>query len=310
MAPIAERSSNLWTAYNEATRDYTVAVQDYPAPGMDTFFVVNINNDVTSAKPLLSNVIIGHPDGSTANQGKLTLTKVLYDSNGNHLAVFNDGSVYGLDVANKSYKLFANLYSASSITASYVSNAHSISNGVLKSVVYDTSSYISYLIKTDLATGTVSKAVEIQQVKGQLGSETPINGHHMVDANTGETKFMVIFTGNFDTMSFIDETTGVQTQLYSDLTHQVEGLPVEFLCTESTKDCDTKWATSAYDPKTNTLYFQTHQMGSNDDEIGTTYIYSTQFLKNHVTNIYYPISDPAVTMTFGYYGYQFVGFNN
>ena len=308
LAPTSERSNNIWTAYYPNTREYTVVVQDYPYAGMDTFFTATIGDDVTSAKAVLSNVIIGHPDASAGNPGKMTLRKIMYCPEGHHLALFDDGSLHHLDLVNKSYKQIANVKSSSKTVGMSMTNAHVIENNILKSVLYDPVSYISYLVKTNFEEGTASEPLQIQQLRGSLGVEKPLAAHMVYDPTTKANRLTVIYNGNFDQILNVDETTGEQTVLFSDMYNQVNGSPVEFQCTTSTKDCDTLWSTTAYDPKNNALYMQIHQI---EGDMSTTYIYNSKYYQNHVTKAYYPILNPSVTgPIFGFSGYQWVTINN
>jgi hypothetical protein len=276
---------------------------------MDTFFTSTISGDVTSAKPVISNAIIGHPDASVGNPGSMTLRKILYCPQGHHLALFEDGSLHHLDLASQTYKLIANIKPAG-MAGLTMTNAHVMDGSILKSVFYDSSKYISYLVKTDISQGTVSEAVEIQQIKGMLGNEKPIAAHMTLEPNSQTNKFTLIYAGNFDQIMYVDENTGVQTVVSSNLAEDSNGGPIEFQCTTSTKDCDTLWSTTAYDAKNNALYFQTHQLEGSDDLDSITYIYNAQFYQNKATQQYYPVYNPSVQMTFGFSGYQWVSIEN
>lgn len=307
LAPTEQRSNNLWTAYNPNNREYTVAVEDYPNPGMDTFFTATISSDVTSAKAVISNAIIGHPDASVGAPGNMHLRKILYCPEGHHLALFDDGSLHHLDIASGTYKQIANV-KTSGLASLTMTNAHVVDGSILKSILYDSVNYVSYLAKTDIESGAVSSAVQIQQIRGSLGNEKPIAAHMTLDPNAKVNKLTLIFAGNFDQITYVDETTGVQTPLTANLADDTNnGIPVEFQCNTATKDCDTLWSTTAYDAKNNALYFQTHEVS---DDTSTTYIYNSKYYTSKLSPDAYPVFNPSVTMTFGYSGYQWVSIEN
>jgi hypothetical protein len=302
-APTNQRSSKVWTAYNPLNRHYSVAVQDYPAVGLDTFFVVQINNDVTSATSLVSNVILGHPDGAPGNPGSMSLSRVMYDQNGDLLTLFADGRLYRLDIlGSRAYKLLADIIPDDNSSVK-VSNAHVRDGLTLKSITYESSSDIAYLVKTDLTSYNVSAPVEIKKLKGMVGTETPLVAHMMRDPNTDTTFLGVMYHGNFDQILRVDEVTGEQTSVIGDLYHDSTNAN-QLVCYEGAKDCDF-WATSAYDEKNGVLYFQSHSVA---DDLFVGYIFNMPFLENRVTGIYYPVVSESVTMTFGYAGYQWVSF--
>lgn len=309
LAPTDQRSSNLWTAYNPANRQFTVAVQDYPSEGVDAFFVVQINDDVTSATAIHSNVLLAHPDAIAGNPGKMALSRVMLDQNGDHLVLFNDGTLHKLSLTDRSYTRVANLRDSAALPlTAAITPAHIVNNGILKSVFFDSGAEVSYLVLTDMNKMTVGKAVPIQHYMHMPGNVRPIAAHQIVDVNNNVSKLAVMFAGNYDQIMWVDETTGEQTEIIPDIANRAEGATgVGFMCQASTKDCDTLWLTNAYNPTSNKLYFQAHVTDEND--ISTLFIYELQFLQNKVTKIYYPYVDPDVNMNFGYSGYQWVHFN-
>jgi hypothetical protein len=306
-APTDQRSQNVWTAYNPANRHYTVAVQDYPGTGLDTFFVVEINEDITSATPVISNVVVGHPDGKVGDAGKMTLSKIFLDAAGNTVVLFEDGSLYSLDLATKSYVLLANIHSGGSLKEPVsITKAQILENNILRSVLYDSKNYVSYLVRTDLSTSppTVSAPLQLQPLRGTFAPETPFAAHFIVDPNTKVSNLAILYHGNFDQILAVDETTGVQTEIMNDVNAD-QPVPIEFQCDAPVKECDYLWSTTAYDPASNKIYFQIHQV---TDESNLAYIYNVAYYENRATEKWYPIADPNVQMTFGYYGYQFINF--
>ena len=311
LAPTYQRSQELLTAYNPKTREYTVAVQNYPGVGIDTYFVVSISNDVTSATSIHSNIIIGHPDGQPGNVGTKTLTKILIDKDDRTVALFNDGSLHLIDIPGKAYTQVSNILTpAKDIVpaTTQVTKAHLVVDTKLKSLIYDQLSNQAYIVVTDMSSSPyqVASPVAIQPYSKLNGAEAPIAAHQVTDPNTGISQFAVIFAGNFDRLMWVDETTGKQTDIIDDMYGDATGTGADLTCDEGTKDCDTEWSTSAYDPVSNIVYIQAHAV--QDDDSSETMIYGVQFLANKVTKVYYPYLDPLVDMNFGYSGYQWVTF--
>ena len=57
-APSAVRSFQSYTAYNEKTRTYVVVAAEYPRIDSATFWVSTLNNDVTVATPVFTEVTV------------------------------------------------------------------------------------------------------------------------------------------------------------------------------------------------------------------------------------------------------------
>lgn len=130
--------------------------------------------------------------------------------------------------------------------------------------------------------------------------ETPINAF-MLTTHDGDTpKLVVLLTGKFDQINYIDEITGVMTPIESNLMESGSAL---FSCYESTKDCDT-WRTSAFDKDNHILYFQAHVV----DSMGTQTVSMMKmgFTQSKVNGLWYPYINVAMSMNFGYAAYQYV----
>ena len=90
VAPTWQRMPNIFTDYDASTRMYTVCVQSYPAPGVDTFFQVQISDDISGARMVSNNVIVAHPDTSSNQPGSMSLVRMFDspDPNGGIVAIF------------------------------------------------------------------------------------------------------------------------------------------------------------------------------------------------------------------------------
>ena len=145
---------NIFSDYDASTRTYTVMVQSYPAAGVDTFFQVAIADDISSAKMLQNNVIVAHPDATSNNPGSMSLTRMFDspDPNGGLLCIYDDGSIYNLDLLSKKYTLLGNLKADPSVKSTVVSTAHVFDGMVLKSFLTTQNEEQSYLVTFDLST--------------------------------------------------------------------------------------------------------------------------------------------------------------
>jgi len=306
LAPTFQRSMNLVTSYDNTNRYLTVAACDYPVQGVDSLWVSVINADVTSASTVYANVMIPHPDASTNNPGTIRLVKLNAIQGGIVTALFSDGSVYELNVKEQKYSKLGALYSSDvDGTAKYfMTNAHALDGTILKSFVMDGRSQ-TFLIETDLSASPikVSDPLKVVPIPGQLGTETP-NDAFMFTVPGQKPQLLLINHGNFDSFSFIDETTGVSTSLIANLYDATNEPGTYLACYSSTKDCD-MWQTAMHDTAANKIYYQSHF--GETQELGIFYF---EFVSN-IAGTYYPISNESIgPMQFGYSGYQYVPFTN
>jgi hypothetical protein len=71
LAPSAQRDVTLLTSYAPDTRTFTTAVVSYPGSGLDSFWSMAISDDVSSATPVFTNVIVPHPDTAPGQPGSM-----------------------------------------------------------------------------------------------------------------------------------------------------------------------------------------------------------------------------------------------
>lgn len=304
LAPTWQRNPKIFTDYDAASRVYTVAVQSYPSEGMDTFFTASVAGDMSSAKKLLDNVIVAHPDATVNHPGSMTLIRVFDspDPNGGVVAIFSDGSVYNLDLTSKKYTLIANIKSDPSVKATVVSNAQVFDGTVLKAFLVQSNELKSFLVTVDVSTGVVTAPVTLLPVQGGgSGTELPVNAH-IIDNGQGTNILAVIMAGQFDQIIQVDEKVGTQTPIIFSITQANEMYPTMLTCDTNTKDCDTVWTTSAYDPVAKQLMVQAHYI--DDQGVYWTSIYY-QYWLNQVAGTF-AYWDPVTLMNFGYSGYQYV----
>jgi len=296
-----DRSFNIFTAYDSNTRQMTLAVQNYPGSGLDTFFVATINADVTGATPVVVNKIIAHPDTAPNNPGSMSLSKIFLDPKGNLLTLFNDGTLYDLDLSGGKFNLAANINSGGAVKNSVPTTAHVMDGTTLNSFIYDSARNTPYLIQTDMSVSPfkVSAPLMVQPIKGMLGKETPFAAHMIKTTSDGVPQLSMITYGNFDTISLVDNATGEQTPWIASFSDN--SIPCQLECNSATKDCD-MWGTSAYDPIGNKLYLQCHTT----DDMDTAMWYSVGLYQT-AGRPEYPIMSSAVNAPlFGYSSYQWV----
>lgn len=308
LAPTAQRSMEMVTAYDSATRLYTITAINYPGAGVDSYWQVVISDDVTTATPVVQYKMVAHPDATPGNPGSMKLVRVMNHPSGQTMVLFDDGSLHTIDVGTATtYTKIGNIKDSSSgIEAIQMTRAHVVDGTNLKSILMNERKQ-SYLVVSDLTAvpAKVSAPLLLKEIPGEPGSESPISAHMMYSGPNTEAKLGLIVAGNFDQIVFVDETTGEQSPIINSLTDQP--YPAVLECYESTKDCD-GWTTSTYDPVSGVLYFQAHAVDSSS-ETTTTAVYGVQWVENHITKTWFPVINMLVwPMSFGFMGYQYVAF--
>jgi len=310
LAPTKDRSFNQVTAYDEETREYTIAMSNYPIQGVDSIFVSLINDYANESTPVSTNLLIAHPDAKADHPGSRSLNRILYGPKHTLFAIFDDASIYQLDTDAKQYNYIAKLFDSvdySLIKDPVNSLAHVFDGYVLKSFIRDADAN-NYLVKADFSDSTsvkVTKPVKlVSYIKGSR-DEYPLNAFMIATNPTMTPQLMVVLygsTGGFDQFNFVDEETGVMTPIISNL---ADYNTCVFECYSSTKDCD-MWTTSAYDKANYAVYFQCH-VYDDGSKVSTTSMMKLGFTQNHVTGLWYAYVNPAESpMNFGYSGYQYV----
>jgi hypothetical protein len=125
-----------------------------------------------------------------------------------------------------------------------------------------------------------------------------------MDADT-PLQLMVVMAGEFDTFTFVNETTGEQNWRQG-TSNLVDAMPnAEFQCNTDLKDCDF-WNTQATDAVGGALYFQAHDA---TDDIANCEIYKMEWFTSVIDSAPYAAVSPAEGfMSFGFAGYQGVAF--
>jgi hypothetical protein len=308
LAPTSQRSMRVYTSYDEATRTFTVSAADYPAAGIDSYWVSTINDDILGTTPILSNVMVPHPDASPNNPGSVSLSGI-YTMGTQSVAVFNDGCVHLVDIKGQKYTKVANLLDsvADSTKVYTITQAHVIDGQVLKSFIMNANGD-SFLVTVDLSASPakVTAPVRIQRIQGELGASTPMGAFKYSIQGPSvppqAPQLMLQAHGNFDTISFINETTGEQTPAIANMA--VQTVPNTFVCNTGSKDCD-MWQTAAIDSTTGKFYFQSHVI-QGDDTFDVAML-DMFYVTSAIDSTPYPVINPAMDpMQFGYMGYQYV----
>jgi len=312
LAPTAQRSFLSYTTFDASSRIYTAVATDYPEEGIDSYWQVQINGAVNGSTPIVSNVMVPHPDASPNNPGTMTLMNLKQLSDSRILAVFMDGSVHTLDLTNQKYNKVASLIpSGASASDMILTNAHAVDGVKLKSFLVDAKQK-SYLVVTDFSVSpaTVTQPLYVTPIPGQPGKEIPLYSLMMPKGTSDATPQLVLFMhGNFDSVSYVDETTGLQTPLFASLSDDMVTTPSFIYCDQNTKDCDL-WNTIAYDPVGNNIYFQSHTSDS-DEDVPEANIMEIAWTQSAIDKDYYPVVwSVNQPMQFGYMAFQWVSFEN
>ena len=75
LAPTEQRKIYSYTAYDAKTRLYTLATSNYPVSGVDSFWQSTINSFVNGTTPVISNVLVAHPDAKPDSPGTLVMAR-------------------------------------------------------------------------------------------------------------------------------------------------------------------------------------------------------------------------------------------
>ena len=300
LGPTSERSFNMHSAYSPKTRNYVSVAADYYVDGVDSYWISTINDYANESTPVFSNVILAHPDATPDHPGSISLQRIVTLSDERTIAIFNTGEVHLVDVKGQRYSLLTDI-SKTAKFAALMTDAHAVDGNVLKSFIMDANEGI-YLVTTDFSGSvpTISEPVLITMVQG-ANRETPINALMMSPDDSVAPRLTLILHGVFDQINYVDEKTGIQTPIISNLMD--EQVPSIFACYEGTKDCDF-WRNAAYDEENHLLYFQAHDMSSGT---ASTTMLKMGFTVSKVNGEWYPYINTAMwPMNFGYGGYQYV----
>lgn len=317
-APTAVREFETFTSYDETSRQFAVVAADFPKATQATLWVSTINNAVDQTTPVYTEVVVQYPDSTSPfplNDVPLKLSRVLFVGSTDHLiAIFTNGEIHRLDLASGSFKLLARLNSDEQLLSTEYphatwSHVFDKESKVIRSVV--TGGVNAYLLQTDLATFTVSDRISLTMPKGitsGFSPETFINAHMVRENSTLPYRLMVSLESltnvGFDEYTFVDTTTGVMGGANAGDNLMEDNILLD--CSESAKTCD-KWQVSAFDPETNRLFFQGHDVTS---DVPTLSLYTLQFFYYEVQKQWGVVIDINMALSYGYTGFQFVPFVN
>ena len=237
LAPTFQRSFHTYTAYDDKSREYITVATDYPVSGVDAFWVSTLNEYVNATTPVLSYVLVPHPGASPETGPNAVLSRILLAPNGRRIAIFRDGCIHDIDLVSQKYTKIGNLFDAapSNLGPMDVTDAHVFDGYVLKSFVIKTNGEDSFLIRTDFSVSpiTVSAPLAIQPLQGMLGKERPVAAYMIATDDGSAPRLAVLNSGNFDQLNWVDEKTGEQIYIYSNLFDAIQG---ELQCNEDLKD--------------------------------------------------------------------------
>jgi hypothetical protein len=305
LAPTFQRQMGLTTAFDPNTRIFTVAAMSYPAAGLDSFWQVVISDDILSSVPVVTNVIVPHPDTGPDSPGALTMLRIVQGVDGGILGIFTDGTITTIDIPGQQHSVFASL-NQDGTSAQKISTAHVVDGTLLRSFTADSLNG-QYLVTVDLESAVVSAPLHIKPyyVNGE-GVETSTDAALYTPFPGSPQQLLLTSAGNFDMFMMVDTTTGEQSPVIFNL-FESAGIVLE--CHLATFDCDTQWNTVTVDktnPDGDIIYFQAH---TDPDVSDTVAMYKLQWYPNQVLGGYTPIiAEMAFPMNFGYSGYQSVAF--
>lgn len=250
----AERSFEVFTAYNGKSRNYLVVASGYPRVDAGTFWLSNLNNDVTVATPIFKEVTVSYPISSAPyplNYARLVLNRVHITPDDRILVTFNNGEVHVLDLASKTFKkVFSTIPDSELLSNSYPhatwSETIDTETNSLWSIVRQGTK--AFAVNTKLDDYTVGKWLPLTQVQGiheEFSPDTFINAH-MVQVQGAPTRLVIMIESlddvGFDEIVYVNTETGELENLYANLMEY----DILLYC-QNNLECDKK-RVSAYDP--------------------------------------------------------------
>lgn len=310
-APIATRSFETFTAYDEESRSFIVIASDYPKTAGATIWLSTLNKDITVATPVIKELQIDYPTSSAPfplNVVHLKVSRVLYGKGGVIYVTFTNGEIHSLDITNKVFKRLLSVISDSAILsnsypAASWSQVYDPTQNVIWSVV--TQGVNAFLVKSDMATLTASEWLPLIQVQGMdsgFAVETFLNMHMIQLEDDVPAKLVLTMESlpdlGFDEIVWVDTTTGQLENIVANLMEY----NVLLECSNP-MECD-MLRVSAFDPVTKKFYFQGHLLDAEGME--TLSLFYVYFFKSKITGTWEATVDPAAMVDYGYSGYQYV----
>jgi hypothetical protein len=241
LAPTAQRSFHTYTTYDDATREMNVMATDYPIDGVDAYWVADVNDYVNATTLKTTYVLVPHPGTSPNSGGGGLVARFLLapstSKGGRRIVIFRDGCIHDVDLTSQKYTKIGSLFDQADAAAVYdVTDAHVFDGYILKSFIIDAQG-VSYLVHTDFSSGSpvVSAPLQIQFLQGMTNNLRPIAAHMISRFDGDPARLVVINTGSFDQVNFVDEVTGEQEYIFSNLYAENMGI---FMCNEDLKECD------------------------------------------------------------------------
>lgn len=153
-----------------------------------------MNDYANATTPLVTNVIIAHPDATPNHPGTMELARVLYRDDDALFSVFADGTVTSLDLASQKHTTLGSLFQkVAFVGAAKMTYAHVMDGSIIKSFILDSQGN-SYLVKMDTSVSppTISAPLKINYIKG-MTLVTPIAAHMMNTNGTLRWRYVVTF---------------------------------------------------------------------------------------------------------------------
>lgn len=310
-APLALREFDLFTAYDDATRTFTVAASDFPSAGKATFWQSTVSEDVTSATPIVNGLELSYPVSSSPfplNDVHLKMVRIVAGGSDVPLmVVFRNGELHSLDLQQGQFKQVARIISdAQLLDAAYPtatnSHAYDSTTHMLSSVVM--AGINSYVVNTDLTSFSVSNWKPMTMPPGIItgfGPESFIDAHYiMIDGMTSPQLIIEaesVPTAGFDLMTWLDTSSGALGGNYAGDNLMEDSVLLD--C--SSYGCDLNQV-SAFDPVNQRIIFQGHDE-SNDKTLSLFAMDWSQSITGNLVTYINVLTDQCLDR---WSGFQFV----
>jgi hypothetical protein len=318
LLPAALDSNGVFTAYCPDSRNFFVAVDNYPRAGYMTAWASTLSAKADAATPVYTAVEIKYLDSSSPAPLNIitpTIARLLHVEGKGLLAVFQNGEVHSVDLANKKLTKVMSIISDEDLYSTahpYVTSAQVVSTDSKELYSFIFSASNVFLATIDLAAYKAGAFVGpldmpgTQDLSTGFSPETLINAHMIstADAPTPQLYMMMesLDSVGFDEINMVNTTTG---ELQGPMYNLMEDYVV-FECFNGAFNCD-KWRNSVYAQAEETLYFQSHD--ASPGNTNGVILSAMVRVNNHVTGKYYWVVNPEVEMlSFGYTGMTWVTF--
>jgi len=291
---LGDASYYTYTAYDEATRVYTVSVARNDTSA--SFWGMGITKDVENVTALIPEVRYAFPA-----RGAVLVGLELFNNKGTliPLALFKDGTVLQIDPKTGATKVFAQLVNASTQVITTAIELDPSTQKLWAIGQQATGLPNRFMVTLDLNTKAVTSVLLAPLKNHNQELCAPFEMVWMPSLQT----LMVFNTGNFDQLIYTSPASGETSFATLDMAQFIDGEGGHFEFTQDPfLEMDDTWANACIDNVKGWIYFQCSSV-TDDGDITTT-LCQIPVLPKEKELTY--INVAIQPMTYGYAGMQYV----